>query len=92
MSLSEFAAAISPNFTGESTTGVIKSSVSMPMRFSSILHSAASSPLFHDARRLASLITGRLLSRRSSSAGPIFAAQPLVWASSVSLTGKHLLS
>lgn len=84
----EFAAAISPNMRGLSTTGVIKSMVSMPTRFSSIFQRAASSPLFHEARSSSFLITGRSFNIWSSSAGPILAAQPLVFARSVSLTVK----
>ena len=84
-SLKAFAAAISPNFTGSSTTGVIISTVSIPTRDSSIFQVAASSPLLHDEIRDESFTTGRFLKIWSSSAGPILAAQPLVCASSVSL-------
>lgn len=54
-SLREFAAAIFPKYSGESTTGVMKSTVSMPTLSSSIFQSAASSPLFQEAIRLSSL-------------------------------------
>ena len=91
MSEREFAAAISPNFSGESTTGVIKSSVSMPSRFSSIIQTAASSPWFHDARSSGFRSAGRSFSRTPSSAGLILAAQPLVRANSVSLKQKSPL-
>ena len=81
-SLSAFAAAISPNVPGSSTTGVMKSTVRIPMRSSSIRQSAASSPWLHEVRSL-SPTGGSAFKTSSSSAGPILAAQPLVRASSV---------
>ncbi len=82
-SLREFAAAILPKYSGESTTGVIKSTVRIPILSSSIFHSAASSPLFHEAIRLSSRIPAK--KQTVQPAGPIFAAQPLVRARSESL-------
>jgi hypothetical protein len=82
-SLSEFAAAIAPHAEGSSTTGVMKSTVRIPARFSSIFHNAASSPEAQDVKMRSSegiSIFFRILER---SAGPIFAAQPLVVAISV---------
>ncbi|OFB60969.1 hypothetical protein JS73_09605 [Synergistes jonesii] len=85
MSESEFAAAISPYLRGSSTTGVMKSVVRIPILSSVIFHSAASSPCVHEASSSSEWRTGSPFKISSSSAGAIFAAQPLVLARSVSL-------
>lgn len=83
-SLRAFAAAILPQALGESTTGVIKSRVRIPILFSSILQSAASSPQSQVVISLSSSGNGIPFKTFSRSAGPIFAAQPLVRDISVS--------
>lgn len=83
-SLRAFAADILPHALGESTTGVMKSRVRIPILFSSILQSAASSPQSHVVISLSSSGSGIPFKTFSRSPGPIFAAQPLVRDISVS--------
>jgi len=84
-SLREFAAAISPHFSGSSTIGVTKSTVSIPALFSSIVHIAASSPDAQLAINLSCEARGMFFNVCARSAGPILAAQPLVLDISVNL-------
>ncbi len=84
-SLREFAAAILPQALGSSTMGVMKSRVRTPALRASMVHRAASSPDAQELRIRSSRARGSSLRIFDRSAGPIFAAQPLVVLISLSL-------
>src|SRR5947207_10382732 len=86
MSLTEFAAAISPNVRGSSTIGVKKSTVCTSAVFSSSRYTPASSLVSNPTSTLGSVCRGNCRKTESSVPGLSFAAQPAALAIVVNLT------